>query len=60
MDHQMFLEREPVFTGSDLVAYLEGRGVAVSSVEACRLVERWQREGLVAAVRPGSSRCLIW
>ena len=52
MDHQMFLEREPVFTGSDLVAYLEGRGVAVPSVEACRLVERWQREGLVAAVQP--------
>ena len=52
MDHQMFLESEPVFTRSDLVAYLEGRGVAVPSVEACRLGEQWRDEGLVVAVRP--------
>ena len=48
----MFLESEPVFTRSDLVAYLEGRGVAGPSVEACRLGEQWRDEGLVVAVRP--------
>ena len=41
-----------MFTRSDLVAYLEGRGVAVPSVEACRLGEQWRDEGLVVAVRP--------
>ena len=52
MGHLMFLEREPVFTGSDLVAYLEGGGVADPGVEAGRLGAQWRDEGRVVVVRP--------
>ena len=45
MVYEMFLGREPVFTGSDLAAYLEGRGVGRPRDEAQRLGERWQSAG---------------
>ena len=48
----MFLEREPVFTGSDLAAYLEGRGVVDPCAEACRLGAQWRDEDRVVVVRP--------
>ncbi|MDE0437688.1 MAG: transcriptional regulator [bacterium] len=53
MDYEAFLDGEPVFTGSDLAAYLADRGVARPAEEADRLEERWLRSGRVVAVRPG-------
>ena len=52
LSHQAFLDREPVFTTSDLVAYLEGRGAVNPLAESRLLQEQWHREGLVVAVRP--------
>ena len=47
VDHETFLDIEPVFTGTDLAEFLAGRGVA-RPVE-----ERRVRAGRVVAVRPG-------
>ena len=52
VDHETFLEREPVFTRSDLASYLDGQGVAHPRAAAGRLGERWQQEGRVVMVRP--------
>ena len=53
MVYEGFLDREPVFTGSDLATYLGERGVAGADAAARRLGLRWQQQGRVVAVRPG-------
>lgn len=53
VDHETFLDIEPVFTGSELAAFLAARGVARPVETARRLEERWLRAGRVVAVRPG-------
>ena len=52
MDHETFLAIEPVFTGSDLAAFLAGHGVDHPVEEARRLEDRWVQAGRVVAVRP--------
>ena len=52
MAHETFLDREPVFTGSDLAAYLEGRGVGRPRLEAQRVREEWQSAGRLVTVAP--------
>ena len=52
MDYDRFLDRAPVFTWSELAAYLDGRGVADVGEAARRLRERWRQAGRVVAVRP--------
>lgn len=53
MDYETFLDREPVFTGSDLAAYLRGQGLGTDADAACRrLGTLWQEQGRVVAVRP--------
>ncbi|MCY4369497.1 MAG: hypothetical protein OXF41_08765 [bacterium] len=52
MNHETFLAIEPVFTGSDVAAFLAGRGVARPVETARRLEEQWLRAGQVVAVRP--------
>ena len=52
VDHETFLAIEPVFTGSELAAFLAGHGVTHPVEEARRLEERWVRAGRVVAVRP--------
>ena len=52
MDYESFLASEPVFTGSELAAFLADHGVARPVEEAHRLGERWLREGRVVTVRP--------
>ncbi len=52
MDHETFLDIEPVFTGSELAAFLAARGVARPVATARRLEEQWLRAGRVVAVRP--------
>ena len=53
VDYETFLDVEPVFTGSELVTFLAGRGVVCPDEIARRLEERWVRAGRVVAVRPG-------
>ena len=53
VDRETFLTMEPVFTSSDLGAFLAGLGVARPIEEAHRLEERWLRAERVVAVRPG-------
>lgn len=48
-----FLDREPVFTGSDLAVYLRGRGVVGAEAAAGRLGVLWQEQGRVVAVGSG-------
>lgn len=52
MAYETFLDREPVFTGLDLAAYLEGRGVDRPQMKARRVRERWQSTGRVVTVAP--------
>ena len=52
VDHEAFLAVEPVFTGSELVAFLADREVARPVETARRLEEGWLRAGRVVAVRP--------
>ncbi len=53
MDHEKFITVEPVFTGSELVAYLADHGES-DPVEVARCLEgRWVRAGRVVVVRPG-------
>ena len=52
MAYETFLDREPVFTGSDLAAYLGRRGVADPRSAARRLGEQWRMAGRVVEVRP--------
>ena len=47
MAYETFLDREPVFTGLDLAAYLEGRGLGWPRLEA----QLWWSGGR----RPGGS-----
>ena len=53
MDYESFLGVEPVFTGSELVAYLAECGEADPFHAARRLEEGWVRAGRVVVVRPG-------
>ena len=53
MNCETFLDREPVFSGSDLATYLQGRGVDAPDVEARRLGALWRQQGRVVVVRPG-------
>lgn len=52
VDHETFLSREPVFTGSELASYLRRRGVADPRSSAVELGEQWCGAGRVVAVRP--------
>ena len=52
VDCEVFLASEPVFTGSELAAFLAGHGVAHPVGDARRLEDRWVRSGRVVAVRP--------
>ena len=52
MAYETFLDREPVFAGSDLAAYLEARGMGRPRLKARRLAERWQAAGRIVAVAP--------
>ena len=53
MDHDKFLGVEPVFTGSELAAYLAECGEADPFHAARRLEVGWVRAGRVVVVRPG-------
>lgn len=50
MAYESFLDREPVFAGSDLAAYLEGRGMDRPRLAARHLRERWLSDGRLVAV----------
>lgn len=52
MAYETFLDREPVFTGLDLAAYLEGCGVGRPRREAQRVREGWQSAGRLVTVAP--------
>ena len=52
VDHEKFLASEPVFTGSELAAFLADRGATRPGAKARRLEERWLQAGRVVAVRP--------
>ena len=53
MDHETFLASDPVFTGSELAAYLAECGESDPFHPAHCLEEGWVRAGRVVVVRPG-------
>ena len=53
MDHETFLAVEPVFTGSELAAYLADHGESDPFHAAHCLEEGWVRAERVVVVRPG-------